>query len=361
MSVFQTPLTKLFGIQHPIVLAGMNVAAGPELAAAVTNAGGLGVIGGVGYTPTMLQAQIDDLKANLVDKNGVFGVDLLLPKVGGGARATNYDYTHGELPQLIDIIIASGARLFVSAVGVPPKWAVEKLHAANIIVMNMVGSPKHVPYALAAGADIIVAQGGEGGGHTGDVATSILLPKCVDAVRGKKSPLTGEQVMVIGAGGIFDGRGLAAALAYGCAGVWVGTRFICAKEAGASARHQEAVINAGFHDTVRTIIYTGRPLRVLKTPYIERWEKERGGEIERLTSQGVIPAAAELERGAEEGTMSPREILEARPLLMGSCAGAVNEVSSAAEIVEGMVREAREVLEHISSTVLVGGRVRARM
>merc|ERR1712157_611475 len=133
--------------------------------------------------------------------------DLLLPKVGDGARATNYDYTHGTLPELIDIIIEQGAKLFVCAVGVPPKWAVEKLHAAKIPVMNMIGSPKHVSKCLEVGVDLICAQGGEGGGHTGEVATSLLIPKVVDACRGKMSPLTGKPVQVVAAGGIFDGRG----------------------------------------------------------------------------------------------------------------------------------------------------------
>lgn len=129
------------------MLAGMNVAAGPDLAAAVTNAGGLGVIGGVGYTPQMLREQIADLKNGLDDKNAPFGVDLLLPQVGAGARKTNYDYTHGQLPELIDVIIASKAKLFVAAVGVPPKDIVEKLHKAGIPVMNMIGHPKHVKKA----------------------------------------------------------------------------------------------------------------------------------------------------------------------------------------------------------------------
>jgi NAD(P)H-dependent flavin oxidoreductase YrpB (nitropropane dioxygenase family) len=131
-----TPLTELMGIKHPIMLAGMNVAAGPELAAAVTNEGGLGVIGGVGYTPKFLRQQIHEIKAKLNDKNAPFGVDLLLPQVGGNARKTNYDYTKGQLPELIDIIIEEKAALFVSAVGVPPKYAVDKLHAAGIPVMN---------------------------------------------------------------------------------------------------------------------------------------------------------------------------------------------------------------------------------
>ena len=99
--------------------------------------------------------------------------------MGGGARKTNFDYTKGQLPELMDIIVESGCKLFVSAVGVPPKWVVEKCHENNILVMNMIGAPKHVKYALAAGVDIICAQGGEGGGHTGDVATSILIPKVV--------------------------------------------------------------------------------------------------------------------------------------------------------------------------------------
>ncbi|KAG8984158.1 hypothetical protein FRB90_005511, partial [Tulasnella sp. 427] len=204
MSVISTPITELFKIQHPILLAGMNVAAGPELAAAVTNAGGLGVIGGVGYTPKMLRSQIKALKADLKDPNAPFGVDLLLPQVGGSARKTNYDYTKGQLPELIDVIIEEKASLFVCAIGVPPKEAVDKLHSAGIPVMNMVGHPKHVGKALEAGVDLICAQGSEGGGHTGDIPTSLLIPACVDAVKGKKSSLTGGPIHVIAAGGIFD-------------------------------------------------------------------------------------------------------------------------------------------------------------
>lgn len=156
--MISTPLTKLFGIKHPIILAGMNVAAGPELAAAVTNAGGLGVIGGVGYTPEFLKQQISTLKGFLNDKNAPFGVDLLLPAVGGSARKTNYDYTKGQLPDLIDIIIESKAKLFVSAVGIPPRWVVEKLHAAGIPVMNMIGAPKHVPKVMNQIIEVIVLQ-----------------------------------------------------------------------------------------------------------------------------------------------------------------------------------------------------------
>ena len=277
-----TPLTKLFGIQKPIMLAGMNQAAGPECAAAVTNAGGMGVIGGVSYTPKMLRAAIHDLKSHLVDKNAPFGVDLLLPQVGGSARKTNYDYTKGHLPELIDIVIEEKAKLFVSAVGVPPKWAVEKLHKAGILCMNMIGHPKHAIKALDIGMDIICAQGGEGGGHTGSIATSILIPKVVDTVRGRKSPLTGEQVQVVAAGGIFDGRGVAAMLSMGAAAVWVGTRFVVCKEAGAPPNHQQAVLTATYTDTVKTTIYTGRPMHVRMTPYIADWEENKKDKIKEM-------------------------------------------------------------------------------
>ena len=129
-------MQELFGLTKPIFLAGMNVAAGPELAAAVSNNGGLGVIGGVGATPEYLREQCQKIKEGLVNKAAPWGVDLLLPQVGGSARKTNKDYTKGELPELIDIIIEEGASLFVSAVGVPPLFAVEKLHAAGIPVMS---------------------------------------------------------------------------------------------------------------------------------------------------------------------------------------------------------------------------------
>lgn len=348
----RTPLTDLFNIKYPIMLAGMNVAAGPELAAAVTNAGGLGVIGGVGYTPKVLQMQIDTLKKNLNDPNAPFGIDLLLPQVGGGARATNVDYTKGQLPELIDIIIKNGAKLFVCAVGVPPKFAVDKLHAAGIPIMNMIGAPKHVKKALNAGVDIICAQGGEGGGHTGDVATSILIPKVVDLCRGHVSPLTGKPIYVVAAGGIFDGRGLAMGLSYGAQAVWVGTRFVASEEAGAPKRHKNAVVKAGYHDTIRTLIYTGRPLRVLKTGYIANWEEHRADEIKKLTSKGIIPAEKDMtDRTSGEKEMSFKERMDFFPLLMGQVAGAISDVKPAKEIVESMMKEAIETIRQMNSRI----------
>ena len=121
------------------------------------------------------------------------------------------------------------------------------------------------------GVDIIGAQGGEGGGHTGDTPFSILIPAVVDLCKGATSPLTGQPVAVVAAGGIADGRGLAAALSYGASGVWVGTRFVASEEAGAPPIHKQLVVSAGYDDTVRTLLYSGRPMSVRKTDYVRDW------------------------------------------------------------------------------------------
>ncbi|KAJ1299484.1 hypothetical protein OPQ81_011818 [Rhizoctonia solani] len=324
----KTALTETFSVQHPIMLAGMNVAAGPKLAAAVTNAGGLGVIGGLGYTPKVLRQQIREIKDQLNDKNAPFGVDLLLPQVGGNARKTNYDYTKGQLPELLDS-------------------AVEKLHKAGIPIMNMVGHPKHVAKALEAGVDIICAQGGEGGGHTGHVPTSILIPACVDAVKGHKSPLTGKPVFVVAAGGIFDGRGLAAALMWGAQGVWVGTRFVASEEAGAPKMHKDLLLKAGPEDIMRTLIFTGRPLNVYITDYIREWETKRQDEIKELTSKGIIPHDHELEK-------HPEKSLAGRRFLMGNVAAVIKDVLPAKTIVDNMVAEALDCINR--GNAMVSGR-----
>ncbi|KAJ5133477.1 hypothetical protein N7448_001495 [Penicillium atrosanguineum] len=341
--VIRTPITDLLKINHPVLLAGMNVAAGPKLAAAVTNAGGLGVIGGVGYTPEMLKEQIAELKSYLNDKNAPFGVDLLLPQVGGSARKTNYDYTKGKLNELVEIIIKEGAKLFVSAVGVPPKAVVDRLHGAGILTMNMIGHPKHVKKCLEVGIDIICAQGGEGGGHTGDVPTTVLIPAVAKLVEGHKSPLTGQPVQVIAAGGLYNGNSVAAALMLGASAVWIGTRFILSDEAGAPKAHQEAVRTAGFEDNIRTIIFTGRPLRVRKNAYILNWEENRAEEIKTLTSKGVIPVEHDMENlpdDADDDTLD-----NARPFLMGKVSAVVNEKKSAKAIVDELVQDAAALLK----------------
>lgn len=371
----------------------MNVAAGPKLAAAVTNAGGLGVIGGVGYTPDMLREQISELKEYLVDKNAPFGVDLLLPQVGGSARKTksvsprslrlsplssdspcsprtessadllralSYDYTKGKLDELVDIIVESGAKLFVSAVGVPTKAVVDKLHAAGIVYMNMIGHVKHVKKCLELGVDVICAQGGEGGGHTGDIPTTVLIPAVVEICNKARSPITGGPVQVVAAGGIHNGQLLAASLMMGAGAVWVGTRFILTDEAGAPKAHKDAVRTAGHDDNVRTIIFTGRPMRVRNNPYIHDWETNRAQEMKELAAKGTIPYEADLDKymdgaegaehkgvesnnaaaGADDDDDYDDPLEQFRPFLMGKCAAVVNEQKSAKAVVDELVDDA---------------------
>lgn len=267
---------------------------------------------------------------------------------------------------MVDVIIESGAKLFVSAVGVPPKEVVDRLHKHGIFYMNMVGHPKHVQKAIDIGCDIICAQGGEGGGHTGDVPTSVLIPACVQICKNSKSPLTGKPVQVVAAGGIHDGSMLAAALMMGADAVWVGTRFILATEAGAPEAHKEAVRTAGFDDTIRTLIFTGRPLRVRNNPYIESWENDRRDELKELTAKGVLPYEADLEKvmkgdgdkipGANSASQSEDDdaddlLDQFRPFLMGKCAALVNEQKTAKEIVDEFVNDAAAALKKGSQSL----------
>ncbi|KAG6008305.1 hypothetical protein E4U43_000179 [Claviceps pusilla] len=326
-----TPLTTLLNIQHPIMLAGMAHTAGGELAAAVSNAGGLGVIGGFQYTPEQLRDIIDEMKAKFDKPNLPFGVDLALPQVGGSARKTNHDYTHGKLNELVDLIVDSGACLFVSAVGVPEKEVIDKFHKHNILVMNMVGHPKHAVKALDRGVDIICGQGTEGGGHTGDIASSVLIPSIVDVARRYKPPmLKGQTAMVVAAGGIHNGRGLASSLMQGAVGVWVGTRFVASTEAASPEEHKQAVVSCDFSETDRTLVLTGRPLRAKLNPYLRAWQA-RGNAAQDLCDKGIIPIEHDFENDVEDVDF---------PHIMGQVAGAITKIQPAREIVDEMVAEA---------------------
>ena len=332
-----TPLTTLLRIDHPVLLAGMAHVSTAPLAAAVSNAGGLGTIGGLGYTPTHLRSMIRELKSLLRSPTLPFGVDLALPAVGGTARKTNHDYTEGKLAELVDVVVEEGTALFVSAVGVPPAWVVQRLHEKGVLVMNMVGHPRHAVKAFEAGVDIVCAQGGEGGGHTGEIPMGILVPACVDVARRYRPKLLGGvDGMVVAAGGIYDGRGLAAALALGAASVWVGTRFVASEEAGCSEAHKRAVVGAGWEDTVKTLVVSGRPLRVRRNEYIKAWER-REIEMKDLCEKGVVPMEQDFEDGKEVDF----------PFLMGQVSAVVKDVKPAREIMDEMIAEAVACLARV--------------
>ena len=287
---------------------------------------------------------IHDLKRSLSSPSLPFGVDLALPAIGGTARKTNHDYTKGQLHELIDVIIEEKTKLFVSAVGVPPIDVVERLHKGGVVVMNMVGHPKHAVKAFEAGVDIVCAQGGEGGGHTGEIGTQLLVGACVDVARRyRPRMLGGGEGLVVAAGGIWDGRGLAGALGMGAVGVWVGTRFVASEEAGCSRAHKEAVVSAGWEDTTRTLVVSGRPLRVRRNEYVAQWEQKEE-KIKELTGKGIVPMEYDMDNENEVDF----------PFLMGVVAASIKDIRPARQIVEDMVREAVEMMR-VSQGYLGGG------
>jgi enoyl-[acyl-carrier protein] reductase II len=320
----RTPLCDLLGIEHPILLAGMGGVSYAELAAAVSNAGGYGVLGMAGTSPDFIREQMRKVKT-LTDKP--FGVDLLAA-------------SPESLTAAVDIVIAEGASAFVAGLGVPTP-ILEKLKTAGLKVMVVCGAVKHAVKAERAGCDAVICQGGEGGGHTGLVGTLPLVAQTVDAVN----------IPVAAAGGIYDGRGLAAALALGAQGVWMGTRFIASTEAHAGDLYRQTVVGAADEDTVRTRCYSGKPMRVKKNAYVEDWEG-RPGDIQPFPMQ----AMTSIRNGAMGGIGGQIEGLDADKscFAMGQSAGGVHDILPAAEIVARLMAEAHAAIGRLSRLEAAG-------
>jgi enoyl-[acyl-carrier protein] reductase II len=250
-----------------------------------------------------------------------FGVDLLaaLPD---------------QMMDAIDTIIEEGASAFIAGLGVP-EAVIEKCHEGGLKVMSMCGKVRHAVAAERAGCDVVVAQGTEAGGHTGQVAGMALIPQTVDAV----------SIPVIGAGSIVDGRGLAAALAFGAQGVWMGTRFVASHEARAAQDYKKRIAEVREEDTVVTRCYSGKPMRVIRNPYVEDRES-RPEEIQPFPDQ----LGASLKAGVfstifpETGEVDP--LRSAMPC--GQGAGAINDELSCAAIIERVIREADETIERLA-------------
>ncbi|HEX6860605.1 MAG TPA: nitronate monooxygenase family protein [Caulobacteraceae bacterium] len=314
-----TPICDMLGVEHPILLAGMGGVSYAELAAAVSNAGGYGVLGMAGTSARFIEEQMKKVR-ELTDKP--FGVDLLAA-------------TPDALTKAVDVIIDNGASSFVAGLGVPMP-IIERLKKANLKVMVVCGAVKHAVKAEQAGCDAVICQGGEGGGHTGLVGTMPLIAQAVDAVN----------IPVIGAGGIYDGRGLAASLALGAQGVWMGTRFIASKEAHAGELYRQAILEAKDEDTVRTRSYSGKPMRVKKNAWVDDWES-RPADIQPFPQQAMISVQANAMGGIGgqvEGLDPDRSCFA-----MGQSAGGVHEVLPAAEIVRNIMAEAEAAIARMNA------------
>lgn len=313
----QTRLTELLEVEHPVMLAGMGGVSYHRLVAAVSNAGGFGCLGASTMGNDQMVAEIAAVRA-ATDRP--FGVDLLTA-------------APGDLVTKVNQIADGGGTVFVAGLGVP-RDVVDTCHDRNLLVVNMCGKVRHATAAVAAGCDIVVAQGTEAGGHTGQIATMALVPQVVDAV--------GDRVPVVAAGGIFDGRGLAAALTLGAVGVWVGTRFIATPEAQAVAGYKERILASAEDGTIITRAYTGKTCRVLRTGYARAFE-ESGGVPEPFPMQyvrSVEDGANHLGGDVDTPGVDPdREFMPA-----GQAIGAIDELVPAGDIVRSMVAEAEAVL-----------------
>ncbi|WP_067842581.1 NAD(P)H-dependent flavin oxidoreductase [Nocardia lijiangensis] len=239
-----TPLTELVGIEHPVVQTGMGWVAGPSLVSATANAGGLGILASATMTFAELEAAIAKTKAQ-TDKP--FGVNI---------RADATDAT-----ERIDLLIREKVKVASFALA-PKQDLIAKLKDAGVVVIPSIGAAKHAVKVASWGADAVIVQGGEGGGHTGPVATTLLLPSVLDAV----------DIPVVAAGGFFDGRGLAAALAYGAAGVAMGTRFLLTQESSVPDAVKQEYLSKQLQDTVVSLKVDGMPHRVLNTELVQRLE-----------------------------------------------------------------------------------------
>lgn len=315
----RTPLCDQLNIDHPIMLAGMGGVSYAPLCAAMCEAGGYGVLGMAGRTPEFIAEQMKKVRA-LTD--GPFGVDLLAADPA-------------SLEASVDVIIKGGADSFIAGLGIPMP-IMEKLKKANVKVMVVGGAVKHAIKAEQAGCDAVILQGGEGGGHTGLVGTLPLVAQAVEAVN----------IPVVGAGGVYDGRGLAAILALGAQGVWMGTRFIASDEAHAAQSYKYNIVGASDVDTTRTRCYSGKPMRVRTNPYVEDWEK-RPHEIEAFPMQamhsiqtGVIGGIGGI---TDESKLDPDKSCFA----MGQSAGGVKSVKPVKEIVDQIMAEARATISRL--------------
>ncbi len=312
----RTAITDLFEIEHPVMLAGMGGVSYHRLVAAVSEAGGIGTFGASTMRDGELARESADLRRLTARP---FGVDLLtaLPDhMEAGVRD----------------VVAGGARIFVAGLGVP-REVIDHLHRHGVLVGSMCGKVRHAVAAVASGCDFVVAQGTEAGGHTGTVATMALVPQVVDAVEGK--------VPVVAAGGIFDGRGLAAALALGAAGVWVGTRFIATPEARAVDGYKDSLLAAAEDGTVVTRAYTGKTCRTIRNEWTTHHEHHPEA-IRPFPEQVLVSTQAGVNHlGWPDGTAADpaREFYPA-----GQGVGAIDALVPAGELVARFVREAEDAL-----------------
>ncbi|WP_235738680.1 NAD(P)H-dependent flavin oxidoreductase [Nocardioides alcanivorans] len=361
----RSPICEMFGIEYPI----FAFTPSEKVAAAVSRAGGLGVLGAVRFNDSdELDKTLDWLDDNTDGKP--YGVDVVMPmkiptegkavdlkemipaehlsfvertlqQLGvpplpeGEGREGVLGWLHSVARSHVDVALAHRPVLIANALGSPPVDVIEQAHAAGVKVAALAGAAKHALSHVRNGVDIIVAQGYEAGGHTGEIAGMVLTPEIVDAV--------GPDVPVLAAGGIGSGRQVAAAMALGAQGAWTGSLWLTVEEydlsAGAGIR--DALLQAGSGDTVRTRVYTGKPARLLKTKWTEAWETEEAPEPLPMPLQNLLVADAHnrMNSGDNPDTIS---------MPAGQIVGRTNEVRPVADVMADLIREYEETVDRLT-------------
>jgi NAD(P)H-dependent flavin oxidoreductase YrpB (nitropropane dioxygenase family) len=345
MTGLHTPICALFAVRYPIVQTGMGFVSGPGLTAATANAGGLGILASATMSYAELAAAIEETRKLTA---APFGVNLRADAPDAGRRA--------------DLLISQQVKVASFALA-PRQELIARLKDAGIVVVPSVGARRHAEKVAAWGADAVIVQGGEGGGHTGQVASTVLVPQVVDAVG----------IPVIAAGGFFDGRGLVAALAYGAAGIAMGTRFLLTADSPVPAAIKRLYLAATVADTIVTDALDGVPQRLLRTAFTQRLARDRAtarllrsvrsaAAFRRLTGTTWRAMAREgLQLRREHGLPLGQVLLAAntpallraamvdgRPdfgvLATGQVAGVIEDLPSCAELIERIVTQAEAVL-----------------
>jgi NAD(P)H-dependent flavin oxidoreductase YrpB (nitropropane dioxygenase family) len=350
--ILRTPLTELVGVKHPVVQTGMGWVAGAQLVSATANAGGLGILASATMTLAELATAIGKVKTAT---DQPFGVNI---------RADA-----GDAADRVDLMIREGVKVASFALA-PKKELIIRLKDAGVVVVPSVGAAKHARKVASWGADAVIVQGGEGGGHTGPVATTLLLPSVLDAVN----------IPVIAAGGFFDGRGLAAALCYGAAGAAMGTRFLLTSDSTVPDAVKQRYLQAALDGTVVTTRVDGMPHRVLRTGLVERLEsgsRAKGftaavrnaatfKKMSQLTWRSMISDGLAMRHG-KKLTWSQVVMAANTPMLLkaglvegnteagvlasGQVAGILEDLPSCAELIETIVADAITHLQAASALV----------
>ena len=364
----RTPLCDQLGIEHPIV----GFTPSEHVAAAISRAGGLGVLGCVRFNDAAELDKVLDWMDGATDGRP-YGIDVVMPQkvpaegaaidlnqlIPAGhrdfvdqtlirlgvpplpsdaqAREGVLGWLHSVARAQLDVALAHPARLIANALGSPPPDVIASAHDRGMLVAALAGKAAHARSHVAAGVDVVVAQGYEAGGHTGEIASMVLVPEVVDAV--------GPDVPVLAAGGIGSGRQIAAALALGAAGVWMGSAWLITTEYAELSPLpglREALLAATSSDTVRSRIYSGKPARLLKNSWTDAWLEPDAPEPLPMPLQNLLVADAH-QRLMRSG--NPDVI----PMPVGQIVGRMNEVRPVADVVAALVAELDDVVGRLAS------------